>query len=140
VEKVGFVGLGIMGAYMAGNLLEAGHELVVHNRTRTKAEQLAQHGARVADSPREVAESSDVVITMLPGPPEVDEVVAGEALAFCPQALEDDHSHPATQSVSPRMPLRVGRSRPSTAPRIMPHTGAVAKIRPVLAALVMLTP
>ena len=69
MEKVGFVGLGIMGAAMAGNLLEAGHELVVHNRTRTKAEQLAQHGARVADSPREVAQTSDVVITMLPGPP-----------------------------------------------------------------------
>src|SRR5215217_1494774 len=67
-----------MGAYMAGNLLEADHELVVHNRTRTKAERLAQHGARVADSPREVAETSDVVITMLPGPAEVEEVVAGE--------------------------------------------------------------
>ena len=78
MQKVGFVGLGIMGAAMAGNLLEAGHELVVHNRTRTKAEQLAQHGARVADSPREVADGSDVIITMLPGPPEVEEVVAGE--------------------------------------------------------------
>jgi 2-hydroxy-3-oxopropionate reductase len=79
VEKaVGFVGLGIMGACMAGNLLEAGHELVVHNRTRTKAERLAQRGARVAASPREVAEGSDVIITMLPGPPQVEEVVAGE--------------------------------------------------------------
>jgi 2-hydroxy-3-oxopropionate reductase len=78
VEKVGFVGLGIMGGAMAGNLLEAGHEIVVHNRTRTKAEQLAQHGARVAASPREVAQRSDVVITMLPGPPEVEEVIAGE--------------------------------------------------------------
>ena len=78
MENVGFVGLGIMGAAMAGNLLEAEHELVVHNRTRTKAEQLAQHGARVAASPREVAQTSDVVITMLPGPPEVEEVVAGE--------------------------------------------------------------
>src|ERR671912_633412 len=67
-----------MGAFMAGNLLEAGHELVVHNRTRTKAERLAQRGARAGDSPREVAEGSDVVITMLPGPPEVEEVVAGE--------------------------------------------------------------
>jgi 2-hydroxy-3-oxopropionate reductase len=67
-----------MGAAMAGNLLEAEHELVVHNRTRTKAEQLAQHGARVAASPREVAQTSDVVIIMLPGPPEVEEVVAGE--------------------------------------------------------------
>ena len=77
-KAVGFVGLGIMGACMAGNLLEAGHELVVHNRTRTKAERLAQRGARAADSPREVAEGSDVIITMLPGPPQVEEVVAGD--------------------------------------------------------------
>ena len=67
-----------MGGAMAGNLLEVGHEIVVHNRTRTKAEHLSQHGARVAASPREVAQRSDVVITMLPGPPEVEEVVAGE--------------------------------------------------------------
>jgi 2-hydroxy-3-oxopropionate reductase len=78
VEKVGFVGLGIMGAAMAGILLEAEHELVVHNRTRTKAEQLISYGARVADSPSELAEVSDIIITMLPGPPEVEEVVAGE--------------------------------------------------------------
>jgi 2-hydroxy-3-oxopropionate reductase len=78
VERVGFVGLGIMGAAMARNLLGAGHGLVVHNRTRAKAELFAEHGAEVADSPREVAEKSDVVVTMLPGPPEVDEVVAGE--------------------------------------------------------------
>ena len=70
--------MGIMGAAMAGNLLEAEHELVVHNRTRTKAERLISYGARVADSPRELAEVSDIIITMLPGPPEVEEVVAGE--------------------------------------------------------------
>ena len=67
-----------MGSAMAGNLLEAGHDLVVHNRTRTKAEQLTQYGALVADSPREVAELSDISITMLPGPSQVEEVVAGE--------------------------------------------------------------
>ena len=78
MERVGFVGLGIMGAAMAGNLLEAGHELVVHNRSRTKAERLAQQGASVADSPSEVAEGSAIIITMLPGPPQVEEVVAGE--------------------------------------------------------------
>ena len=70
--------MGIMGAAMAHNLLEAGFELVVHNRTRAKAEQFAQHGTRVADSPREVAEVSDITITMLPGPPQIKEVVAGE--------------------------------------------------------------
>lgn len=69
--------MGVMGAAMARNLLQAGYELVVHNRTRAKAEALAKHGAEVADSPRDVAERSGVIITMLPGPPEVEEVVAG---------------------------------------------------------------
>ena len=75
---MGFVGLGIMGTSMARNLIEDGHELVIHNRTRAKAEKLAKLGAEVATSPREVAGRSDVIITMLPGPPEVEEVLAGE--------------------------------------------------------------
>ena len=78
MEKVGFVGTGIMGAAMARNLLGAGHELVAYNRTKAKAEALAEHGAEVAGSPGEVAEACGVVITILPGPPEVREVVAGE--------------------------------------------------------------
>ncbi len=67
-----------MGTAMARNLMRAGHELIVHNRTRTKAEQLAKDGAKISDAPREVAEKSDIIITMVPGPPEVEEVVAGE--------------------------------------------------------------
>ena len=78
MDKVGFVGLGIMGTSMARNLIEDGHKLVIHNRTRAKAEKLAKLGAEVATSPREVAGRSDVIITMLPGPPEVEEVLAGE--------------------------------------------------------------
>jgi 2-hydroxy-3-oxopropionate reductase len=77
-EKIGFAGLGIMGAPMARNLMEAGHELVLYNRTREKAEELAADGTVVADSPGEVAEACDIVITMLPDSPEVREVVAGE--------------------------------------------------------------
>jgi 2-hydroxy-3-oxopropionate reductase len=78
-EKIGFVGLGIMGRPMARNLMEAGHELVLYNRTRSKAEDLARAGgAEVAGSPGEVAERSGVIFTMLPGPPEVEEVVAGD--------------------------------------------------------------
>ena len=77
-EKVGFIGLGIMGKPMAKNLLEAGYDLVVYNRTREKAEELASDGAAVADSPKEVAERSDVIITMLPDSPQVEEVLAGE--------------------------------------------------------------
>src|SRR5918993_5136630 len=77
-ERVGFIGLGIMGGPMARNLMEAGYELKVHNRSLEKAEELGEAGATVAASPREVAEKSDVVITMLPDSPQVREVVAGE--------------------------------------------------------------
>jgi 2-hydroxy-3-oxopropionate reductase len=67
------------GGPMARNLAEAGHELVLYNRTRSKTEELAgEVGAEVATNPREVAERSGVIFTMLPGPPEVEEVVAGE--------------------------------------------------------------
>ena len=77
-DTVGFIGLGIMGKPMAKNLIEAGHELVVFNRTQSKAEELAGDGATVAGSPREVAEQSDVIITMLPDSPQVEEVLVGE--------------------------------------------------------------
>jgi 2-hydroxy-3-oxopropionate reductase len=77
-EKVGFIGLGIMGKPMAQNLMEAGYELTVNNRTPEKAEELGEAGATVAASPKEVAEQSDIIITMLPDSPQVREVVAGE--------------------------------------------------------------
>jgi 2-hydroxy-3-oxopropionate reductase len=78
-EKVGFIGLGIMGRPMAKNLIDAGHELILYNRTTEKAEELAgEGGAEVAASPGEVAAQSDVTITMLPDSPQVEEVVAGE--------------------------------------------------------------
>jgi 2-hydroxy-3-oxopropionate reductase len=81
-DTVGFIGLGIMGKPMAKNLIEAGHELVVYNRTPKKAEELAGAGAVVAASPREVAEQSDVVVTMLPDSPQVEEVLVGEEGVF----------------------------------------------------------
>jgi len=78
-RKIGFVGLGIMGRPMTKNLMDAGCELLLHNRTREKAETLAAEGAAgVADSLRELAERCDIIITMLPGPPDVETVVAGE--------------------------------------------------------------
>jgi 2-hydroxy-3-oxopropionate reductase len=79
-EKVGFIGLGIMGRPMAKNLMDAGYELVLHNRTREKAEELADGGeGEVADGPKQVAEQSDIVITMLPDTPDV-EAVLGDVL------------------------------------------------------------
>jgi 2-hydroxy-3-oxopropionate reductase len=78
-EKVGFIGLGIMGGPMAKNLMEASKELVLYNRTREKADELAKDGnADVAKSPREVAEGSDIIVTMLPDSPQVREVLTGE--------------------------------------------------------------
>jgi len=65
---------------MAENLIEAGYDLVAYNRTREKAEEL--EGATVAQSPKEVAENSDIVITMLPDSPQVEEVLAGEDGVF----------------------------------------------------------
>jgi 2-hydroxy-3-oxopropionate reductase len=76
-DKIGFVGLGIMGLPMARNLAEAGFELTVFNRTSSKAEKLAEENvAAVAYDLAELGGRSDVVITMLPGPPEVEGVVA----------------------------------------------------------------
>ena len=77
-ETVGFIGLGIMGKPMAQNLIGAGFELTVYNRSPEKARELGEAGATVAASPGEVAQGSDVVITMLPDSPQVEEVVAGE--------------------------------------------------------------
>ena len=76
-ERVGFVGLGIMGKAQASNVLKAGFPLAVYNRTRSKAEEMGEMGARVADSPADVARQSDVTITMVSDSPDVQEVVLG---------------------------------------------------------------
>jgi 2-hydroxy-3-oxopropionate reductase len=66
-----------MGKPMARNLLKAGYPLTVHNRSRTSVEELAAEGAQAANSPREVAQASDVVFTNLPDSPDVEQVVLG---------------------------------------------------------------
>ena len=76
--KVGFIGLGTMGASMAYNCLQGGNEMVVHDIRRESATQHLEAGAVWADSPREVAESSEIVFTSLPGPTEVEAVGLGE--------------------------------------------------------------
>jgi 3-hydroxyisobutyrate dehydrogenase len=76
--RVGFIGLGIMGSRMAANLVRAGHELTVWNRTREKAEEWAEaHGAKVAATPAEAATQVEVVITMVVDGPQVDAVLLG---------------------------------------------------------------
>jgi 2-hydroxy-3-oxopropionate reductase len=78
MKKIGFIGLGIMGKPMSLNLIKAGYELVVMDRNPVVLEELKAAGATVANSPKEVAEQVDVVITMLPNSPHVKEVVLGE--------------------------------------------------------------
>lgn len=78
MERIGFIGLGIMGKPMAARLVRAGFPVVVHNRSPAAAEELAAEGAQAAGSPREVAERSGVVITMLPDSPDVEAVVHGD--------------------------------------------------------------
>jgi 3-hydroxyisobutyrate dehydrogenase-like beta-hydroxyacid dehydrogenase len=89
-QKVGFMGLGIMGSAMAANILKAGYPLTVYNRTRTKADPLAQAGAKVVDSPLALAESADVIIAMVTGPEALYELLWGEmgaAEGFTPEKV-----------------------------------------------------
>jgi 2-hydroxy-3-oxopropionate reductase len=78
IMKIGFIGLGIMGKPMSLNLIKAGYELVVLDLDPAAVAQLAAAGAQTAGSPREVAERTDVIITMLPNSPQVKAVVLGE--------------------------------------------------------------
>ncbi len=77
MEKIAFIGTGLMGRPMAMNILGKGFPLTVYNRTTAKTEQLARAGARVAASPREAAESADVLITMLSDNEAVKSVLTG---------------------------------------------------------------
>jgi len=81
VRQVGFIGLGIMGKPMARNLIKAGYSLVVHDINRQPVKELAAQGATPAASSKEVAQKSDVVITMLPDSPDVEQVVFGRVPA-----------------------------------------------------------
>lgn len=76
--KVGFIGLGIMGKPMSKNLLKAGYSLVVFGRNDASVKELVDAGAESATSAKAVAEQCDVVITMLPNSPQVNEVALGE--------------------------------------------------------------
>ncbi len=77
IQKIGFIGLGIMGKPMAQNLLKAGFELTVHNRSQPAVEELVAAGATAASSPAECATGMDAVVTMLPDSPDSETVILG---------------------------------------------------------------
>jgi 2-hydroxy-3-oxopropionate reductase len=76
-QRIGFIGLGIMGRPMAKHLLKAGYSLAVHNRSEGPVRELVQEGASAASSPKAVAEQVDLLITMLPNSPDVERVALG---------------------------------------------------------------
>ncbi|MFZ4062882.1 MAG: NAD(P)-dependent oxidoreductase, partial [Polynucleobacter sp.] len=75
--KLGFIGLGIMGAPMAGHLIAAGHEVFINTRSKVP-EELASTSATLCSSPQEVAEKADIIITMVPDTPDVEKVLFGD--------------------------------------------------------------
>ncbi|MGV1098852.1 NAD(P)-dependent oxidoreductase [Thiovibrio sp. JS02] len=85
-EKIGFIGLGIMGRLMAANLLRKGHAVMVYNRTAGKSETLAALGAEVAKNPAEIGSWAESTILMLTGPEAITAVLEGPDgfLATCP--------------------------------------------------------
>jgi 3-hydroxyisobutyrate dehydrogenase-like beta-hydroxyacid dehydrogenase len=109
MERVGFIGLGIMGSRQAANLARAGFELTVFNRTREKAEAwAAEHRAHVADTPADVAAASEVVVTMVVDGAQVEHALLGPqgaASAARPGALFVDMS-----TIAPSDTRRIGEA------------------------------
>jgi 3-hydroxyisobutyrate dehydrogenase len=90
-----FIGTGIMGLPMATHLLNAGHPLTVHTRTRAKAQALFDQGAKWADSPAAAAQAADVIFLNLPDTPDVEKVIAGHGgivYVARPNQIIIDHS------------------------------------------------
>ena len=75
--NIGYIGIGIMGQPMAGNLLKAGHSLYIYNRTASKCESLASQGAMVCQNPAEIASKVEVVFINVPDTPDVEQVIFG---------------------------------------------------------------
>ena len=109
-ERIGFIGLGLMGRPMAANLLKAGFSLVVHSRSRGPVDALTALGADPAVSPSEVAARTTRIITMLPDSPDVERVLEGDAGVFSalqPGSVLIDCSS-ITPAVARRLAARAG--------------------------------
>src|SRR5690349_644575 len=76
--RIGFIGLGMMGHHMVANLQKAGHELLVYDVRREAGAEALSRGARWAETPADAARQSEIVMTSLPGPKEVEQVALGD--------------------------------------------------------------
>jgi 3-hydroxyisobutyrate dehydrogenase-like beta-hydroxyacid dehydrogenase len=101
MAKVAFVGLGVMGAPMAGHLGKAGHDVTVYNRTRAKAEAwVAKHGGRLAATPARAAESAEIVFSCVGDDPDLRAIATGPEGTFAgmaPGAIHVDHTTASAQ-------------------------------------------
>jgi 3-hydroxyisobutyrate dehydrogenase-like beta-hydroxyacid dehydrogenase len=134
--KVGFMGLGIMGAPMAANILKAGYPLTIYNRTAAKAEPLAKLGANVAPTPKALAQESDLIIAMVTGPEALFDLLfgpEGAAAAFGPEQVFINMS-----SVSPSFTLELAKQLAPTAIRFVDAPVSGTKKPAVDAQLVIL--
>lgn len=147
-KRIGFIGLGIMGTPMARNLIKAGFEVVVFNRTASKAERLAAEGAKRASAIKELADVCPIVITMVTNTPDVESIILGEngvinaikaAVFFynlnAGSAAIDFKSFSALSSCS-GVPLTANQQAPS-APHTppLPISSAVAPVKRAMASI-----
>jgi 3-hydroxyisobutyrate dehydrogenase-like beta-hydroxyacid dehydrogenase len=102
--RIGFLGLGNMGRAMASNLVHAGHELIVYNRSRNAADALAKEGARVADTPAGAA-VQEIVITMLADDHAVESIVFGEHGVL--EGMQRGGLHVSMSTISPALSRRL---------------------------------
>jgi 3-hydroxyisobutyrate dehydrogenase len=105
-EKLGFIGLGIMGRGMASNLLKAGHDVRVWNRTAGKTDDLVEMGASIATSPADLAAKCDIILVCVSDTADVEEVVLGQngiIHTARPGSLVVDHS-----TISPHTTREIG--------------------------------
>ncbi len=117
MEKIGFIGLGIMGSPMAANLIKAGYDVTGHDVSPDSMDRLVQAGGKPAGSIEETVAGSDVVITMLPDSPQVHDVVLGEngVLALAgPDLLLIDMS-----SIAPETSVAVAKRAQETGARVL---------------------
>jgi len=103
--KVGVVGLGQMGTGIARNLIAAGHDLTVYNRTRSRAEAFASEGAQVADTVADAASGVDVLVTMLADDMAVEQVIFGDGGAI--EAMRRGAAHISMSTISVALSARL---------------------------------
>jgi 3-hydroxyisobutyrate dehydrogenase-like beta-hydroxyacid dehydrogenase len=105
-KRVGFIGLGMMGTPMSKNLLKVAFDLTVWNRTQSKMREILELGAKPASSAKEVAQKSEVTITMLSGPSDVEQVILGKDGVL--EGLKPGSVVIDMSTISPEVSRRVG--------------------------------